>query len=746
VRFPSPFAGRLYRKYVAAFALLIGAVLVAGAVSDLYFSYHEARDAAVALNREKATAAAIRIEQFVREIEQHLAWTNLLPPGTDTAERRRLEFIKLLRQAPAITDAVWMDARGREQLRVSRLAVDRLHSGVDYSLTPAFREAEQHSLYRGPVYFREASEPYMTLAVRAGEGVTLVEVNLKFVRDVIIRASFGRTGHAYVVDRHGLLVSHPDISLVLKRSDLSRLEHVRRALAASRFGSDVPADGNGHDLAGRAVLVAHARVEPPGWTLFVSQQADEAYTPLVAAMWRTAALMALGLLLAVAASALLARRMVRPIQALRQGAERLGSGQLDQRIEVHSGDELEQLAAGFNQMAARLRESYAGLEQKVEARTRELVAANQAKSRFLAAASHDLRQPMHALGLFVAQLNARVTDSESRHLADRIDAAVTALRGLLDALLDVSRLDAGVVTPALTDLQLADVLGRIEAAFDADAADRGLRFRVRPCRLAAHSDPVLLERILINLVANALRYTDHGGILVGCRCRGDRVRVEVWDTGVGIAPGEQMAIFQEFYQVGNIERDRRKGLGLGLAIASRLARLLGGRIDLRSVPGRGSMFAVELPAAKVAAEGAHASAAAPESGRLRGALVLVIDDDTLARESIEGLLRQWECEVAGATDGAQALAVLARLPRPPGAIICDYRLPGEENGLEVIRRCRAQAMQEIPAALISGDTAPERLREARASGIPLLHKPAQPARLRALLEFLLADEPGRARA
>jgi signal transduction histidine kinase/ActR/RegA family two-component response regulator len=541
-----------------------------------------------------------------------------------------------------------------------------------------------------------------------------------------------------VVDASRLLVSHPDISLVLKKTDLSVLPQVQQA------ADQVPGEaGDARDLAGRVVLAASARIEPLGWTVFVEQDAQEAFAPLYASMARTAALMLLGLLLALGASALLARRMVRPIQALQEGAARIGAGALDHRIDIHTGDELETLAEEFDHMAARLRESYAGLEQKIAERTEELVAANRAKSRFLAAASHDLRQPMHALGLFVTQLNNRIKDPENRHLTGRIEAAVTALQGLLDALLDVSRLDAGVVTANFTDFQVSTVLDRIETAFAPDATDRDLHLRVKHCRLPVHSDPVLLERILINLVANALRYTETGGILVGCRRRGERVRIEVWDSGVGIAPEHQQAIFQEFYQIGNPERDRTKGLGLGLSIAARLARLLGGRIDVRSHPGRGSVFAVEVPRAAARPETSPVQTTAGVEELLKDARVLVVDDDALVREALAGLMTQWGCRAMTAANGDQALEQAAQSARPPDAVLCDYRLPGEETGSTVIRRLRERFGPALPAALITGDTAPETLREAKESGIPLLHKPVQPARLRALLEHLVAGRSAR---
>jgi signal transduction histidine kinase/CheY-like chemotaxis protein len=499
-------------------------------------------------------------------------------------------------------------------------------------------------------------------------------------------------------------------------------------------------DGEGRNLAGDAVLGASAFIQPLGWTVFVEQSRQEALAPLYASIQRTLLLGLLGLILALGASAALARRMVNPIRALQEGAARIGAGELEHRIEIRTDDELEALATEFNQMAARLRESYAGLEQRVAERTGELVAANQAKSRFLAAASHDLRQPIHALGLFVAQLNNRVTDPETRHLAGRIKAAVMALQGLLDALLDISRLDAGVVTPVLTAVPVECILERIEAAFALDATERNLRFRIVRSRLFVHSDPILLERILVNLVANAVRYSRQGGVLVGCRRRGTQVRIEVWDTGIGVAPEHQEMIFQEFYQVGNQERDRGKGLGLGLSIAARLARLLGGHIDLRSIPGRGSVFAVQLSRVEAPAATVPRTTDPTLDGTVRDAVVLLVEDDQLVREAIEGLLRQWGCVVVAAGSGDEALAALARDGHPPAAILCDYRLPQGETGIDVIGRLRDRIGSPVPAALVTGDTAPELLSEASDSGLPLLHKPLQPARLRALLEFLVAAD------
>jgi signal transduction histidine kinase/ActR/RegA family two-component response regulator len=731
--------GKLYSKYAAYFVALVSAALIASSGFGLYFSYRETGAALFALQREKAQGAVTRIEQFVHEIEQQVGWS-YSPAIRETAARdqRYLDFLRLLRQAPAVTEVLWLDARGREQLRVSRLGMDRVGGGADFSRDARFIAPRRGNTYFSPVYFHKETEPYMTIAMPSGRdgAVTVAEVNLKFVWDVVSRIRVGETGYAYVVDARGQLVSHPDISLVLQKTDLSALPQVRAALEPPEQPAGAASDpSEGRDRTGRPVLAAFAPIPTLGWVVFVEQPLSEAYAPIYAFMARMGLLLLLGLILSVLAGLLLARHMVTPIKALQTGAAQVGAGALEHRIEVQTGDELEALAGEFNRMAARLQESYTGLERKVEERTRDLAAANQAKSRFLAAASHDLRQPMHALGLFIAQLRGRISDFETLALVGKVEAAVTALQELLDSLLDISRLDAGIVTPTLADFRLQPLLVRLETAFAPQAERKGLRLRAVPTNLAVRSDPVLLERVLLNLLSNAVRYTDRGGIVIGARRRGRRVRIEAWDSGVGIAPEHGEAIFQEFYQLGNPERDRRKGLGLGLAIAARLARLLDSRIDLQSRPGKGSVFAIEIPRGVVDAAAVAAIPVVPTE-ILRDARVLVVDDDALVRDAMASLLAQWDCRVTTAANGDEAVGRLR--DGLPDAVLCDYRLPNGETGVEVIGRLRAVAGPELCAALVTGDTAPERLREARQAGYPLLHKPLQPAKLRALLEQMLA--------
>ncbi|HEY7085531.1 MAG TPA: GAF domain-containing protein [Hyphomicrobiaceae bacterium] len=372
-----PQRGGLFRKYAALLVALVGGSLIVSAAIEMYYSWGESRQALIAVQREKAQGAAAVIEQFVKEIEGQVGWaTGFLPAGSGL-EQRRFDFLRLLRQAPAITEVSYLDADGREQIKVSRLAMDTLASGADLSHEPKFAVARANKRYLSPVYFRKESEPYITLAMTGigrSAGVTVAEVNLKFILDDISRIHVGKAGVAYVVDEHGLLIAHPDIGLVLRKTDLSRLAHVRLALNKLKDGAiDVPAVSLDHS--GREVLTASAPIGSLGWLVFVDLPLSEALQPVYAVLYRTLGVLAGGLLLAALAGVWLARRMVVPISAVAQGAARIGGGDLDYRIDVASGDEVQSLADSFNDMGSRLKAYYAGLERTVGERTRELSAA-----------------------------------------------------------------------------------------------------------------------------------------------------------------------------------------------------------------------------------------------------------------------------------------------------------------------------------------------------------------------------------
>jgi signal transduction histidine kinase len=361
---------RLFPKYAALIIALVAGMLIASGAISLYFSWRENQANLVALQVEKAQGAATRIERYILDIEHQIGWTAFprLDAAGDPVEQRRIEYLKLLRQVPAITEVVWIDGDGREKLRVSRLAMDAVAAGTDLSQEPSFQTAKARRTYFGPVRFRKGTEPYMTIARASGEGgVTMVDVNLKFVWDVVSRIKIGVGGLAYVVDSTGTLIAHPDISLVLKKTDLKSLVQVA-ALDTPNADEITVA----RDLAGHEVLTANARIPALNWTVFVESPRAEAFAPLYASVLRMAGLLAAGLLIAMAASFFLARALVRPIRAIQEGAAKIGAGDLDKRIEVTTGDELEALAEQFNEMGAELKESYSDLERKVEQRTAEL--------------------------------------------------------------------------------------------------------------------------------------------------------------------------------------------------------------------------------------------------------------------------------------------------------------------------------------------------------------------------------------
>jgi signal transduction histidine kinase/ActR/RegA family two-component response regulator len=741
---PPPARGGLFRKYVVMFMAIVILALGINGVSDIWFSYHEQQNLLFRLQREQAKSAADKIEQFLNEITVGLAWETQVSLNDSTFDEWQFDAVRLLRQVPALTEIVQLDATGSEQFRMSREAPDVIASHADHSQEAAFVQAMADKVYYGPVYFIDESQPYMTIAmagVRPEYGVIVGQVNLTFIWDVVSQIQVGKRGRAYVVDQAARLIAHPDISQVLRKTDMSGLAQVQTARVAKSNGlPDQPLQGV--DIEGRRVLSAYAEVTPPGWLVFAELPIDEAYAPLYDSALRSGIVILVALVLAIFAGLLLARRMVVPIRALRDGAVRIGSGDLGQRLSIKTGDELEALGDQFNSMAARLQESYAGLEGKVEERTRQLEAANQAKSRFIAAASHDLRQPLHALGLFVAQLHGRLRAAERSQLIGRIEDALSAMNELFSALLDISKLDAGATTINITVFPVAQLLAHAETTFAGAAREKKLSFRALPSDAWVRSDFILLEQIVFNLITNALRYTRRGGVVVGCRKRGDRLRIEVWDSGIGIAADQHDTIFGEFYRLGEPDRDRRAGLGLGLAIVDRLCRLLDHPIEVKSTVGKGSVFAVTVPLApanKRAIEASIVPRAQPSLSHDK--LVLVIDDDPLVLEGMSGIFRKWGCRVITADSGSNALKAAAEQDDVPDLIISDYHLANGRTGIETIERLRGEFSAPIPAFLISGDTDPATLHEAKVKGFHLLHKPVDPMALRAMFHQAVKPVP-----
>ncbi|MDB5800235.1 MAG: hybrid sensor histidine kinase/response regulator [Rhodocyclales bacterium] len=364
--------------------------------------------------------------------------------------------------------------------------------------------------------------------------------------------------------------------------------------------------------------------------------------------------------------------------------------------------------------------------------------ANTGKTRFLAAASHDLRQPLQSITLLADTLQTETLSPNAEQLVASMREACSSMGELMDELMDYSRIDSGAQQAEFRSFDLSPLLIRIEAEFSPLARQRGLKFKVRHRPLRVLSDPRMVERILRNLVSNAVKYTNRGGVLVACRVRGKQVLMEVWDSGIGIPSDQQEDVFREFYQLDNPERDRRKGLGLGLAIVDGLVRLLGQRLMLRSVQGKGSLFSVALPldtTRPVAHELQRRTQPLLPQNISR---VLVIDNEPIIQQAMSALLTAWGCKALAAASLEDAIA---QLDAPPDAILADYRLLEGRTGIEAIEGLRKHFNLQIPAAVITGDTDPHRLAEARASGFPLLQKPTPSGHLREVLARLLNPAP-----
>lgn len=386
------------------------------------------------------------------------------------------------------------------------------------------------------------------------------------------------------------------------------------------------------------------------------------------------------------------------------------------------------VAAAFNHVRSRF-------EAQLQQRKDEAEAASLAKSRFLAAASHDLRQPAHALGLFVSRLTQLPHDAQAKELVAGVDSAVHALQEMLDAFFDYSRLDAPSMQVQAQAFPVNHLFEQLRTSFEGVAVSKGLRLRIRPSDLWLQTDPVLLYRVLLNLVGNALQHTQKGTVLVICRPgrESTQARIEVWDSGVGIAPEFHQKIFEEFFQVGNPERDRSKGLGLGLSIVARACRLLNVPLRMRSGVGCGSRFCVDVPTTPAQVRIEPTGVAALQGSATFDHLhVLLIEDDALGGVALKGLLESWGCQVTAADTALGAIELVRHAPAPD-LVVSDFRLRGENNGIDAVRMVRESVGFDVAACLISGDTAQEVREQVRAEGLVLLQKPVRPAKLRSVL-------------
>jgi signal transduction histidine kinase len=609
------YQSQLFWKYLAVLVALVGLTLLLSGLVQILASYRENQQMLIRLQQEKAVTAATRIEQFIREVERQVTAAAQAPPaiGPRSPEQRRSDYLRLLRQAPAVTEVSYIDAEGREQDRVSRLAMNVARGGASFADDPRFLVPRSGKVYFSPVYFRNESEPYLTLAVPESgpnAGVTAAEVNLRFIWDVVSRIQIGAAGRAYVADANAQLIAHPDISLVLQKTNLSSLPQVAAATSGATDQTGSQATASGRDLRGRQVLSAYETIDSPRWTVFAEQPLEEAFAPLYAWIGRTAFLLLVGLVLAALASLFLARRMVTPVRALQVGAARIGAGALDQRIEIKTGDELQALAEQFNAMTAQLRDSYATLEQRVEERTRELAeatrqleAADRHKSEFLANMSHELRTPLNAIigfsEVLLERMFGELNEKQEEYLQDILSSGQHLL-ALINDILDLSKVEAGQMELEPSEFSLRDVLESGLTMVRERASRHGisLSLEIQPGLDSIEADERKVKQVVFNLLSNAVKFTPDGGqvrLMARPLGDGDWAEVSVQDTGIGIAPEDQERIFEEFRQVGQSAVRTQEGTGLGLALARRFVELHGGRMWVESTVGAGSTFAFSLP-------------------------------------------------------------------------------------------------------------------------------------------------------
>jgi signal transduction histidine kinase len=777
-----PVRSRLFIKYVALFVGMVSITLLANGASEIWFLNREHEASLVHIAREQADGAAAKISQFVKGIEAQLGWTVQVPWDVSTFAQRRIDAWRLLRQVSAISELEQIDPAGLVQLRISRTEPDEVGSGTDVSREPRFRDALLHKSYYGPVYFRHKSEPYMTLALAGARdaGVSAAEVNLTFMWDVVSMIKVGERGLAYVVDAQGRLIAHPDISMVLRNTDLSGLPQVQAALAAVA-GRASESGQAARDLEGREVLTSYAEIAPLGWLVFVELPIDEAYAPLRTTIIRTVLLLLAALGLALFGGMFLVRKMVVPIETLRAGAARIGSGDLAQRISIKTGDELESLADQFNEMAARLQDSHANLEAQVERRTRQLeqsvaelralgevsqavsstlnpenvlntivakavqlssttagsiyvfdaqqqifdlratygmdaatIAAFAAykmaiseknvamalarqepvqipdfrdepagpmkdlilgsgyrailvapllwqeeiagllvvrrrepgefpkstvdliktfaaqsvqaienarlfseleekslqveiesrhKSQFLANMSHELRTPLNAIlgytELVLDRIYGEIPD-RMRGVMERVQFNGHHLLKLINDVLDLAKIEAGQFTLEMAEYSMKDVVEGVLDAVEPLAGGKRIAVRgeISPNLPLGWGDEGRVRQVLLNLVGNAIKFTDAGEVSVRASAVDHSLLVAVKDTGSGISETDQSRIFDEFQQADSSSIRRKGGTGLGLSIAKRIIEMHGGCIWVESALGEGSTFSFTLPIAQ----------------------------------------------------------------------------------------------------------------------------------------------------
>jgi signal transduction histidine kinase len=602
--------GRLLRRtFVIALILVSGGLITSGAI-ELFLRYREGVQNIEVLQREFAHGAAFKIHHFVKEIEKTmraLAQTkDIMAPAL--SEAYRYQLLKVLNAVPSVTRVAALDGNGREQIELLRLGIVQSEELKDRPSDQGFEQARRGESFYGPVYFVGQSEPYMRIAVPieqfAGDiiGVLTAEVNLKYIWEVISGIKIGRTGYAYVVSREGDLLAHTDISLVLQRRNLKELSQVQAALAGAPVAFMPQLN-----LVGEKVFPTFALIPELGWVVLVEQPTGEVYALLYPSIFRTAALLLLGLGMAFVASLLIGRRVVRPVEVLREGAAQIGAGALDHRIDVRTGDELEGLAEEFNRMAAHLQESYTNLEQKVAQRTQQLgnlnarlEEASRLKSQFLANVNHELRTPLSGV-LGYGRLLLRKTEGQiDEAQTENIHKLLNTTEHLLDSinsLLDLAKIEAGGMEFRAEPVKMDELINGATATIEPMLEDGDVQLirDIAPGIPTLNTDQEKLRQIVLNLLSNAAKFTERGEIKISTSQENGSLKLVVSDTGIGIEKGELEDIFEEFHRCDVPGTRKYGGSGLGLAIVKKFVNFLGGDVGVESEVGKGSVFTVTLP-------------------------------------------------------------------------------------------------------------------------------------------------------
>jgi len=679
---------------------------------------------------------------------------------------------------------VWRDSELKELER--RIEAD----SFDPRVRPWFRKAEKGLIWTSPYIFFSSGKPGVSTAYPlilpdgTKKGVVGVDIELDQLSSFLGELDLGDSGSAFILGQSGEVIAFSNPKLMAQKGDGSKtmprfknIEELADPVSKEAYHSfvkkvrSVGEDGitfTSFRVGGETHHGAFIQFPNPAWPWTIGIYLPEGdflggvkqalYANIMIALFIT--------LVAIFAGLLIARSITRPIMELRDKATAMAKGEFDVNLEGESAfketadmiDSFRGMIKGLREYENKnkeltdgLKESRSGLEVMVAERTRELLLAKemaedatQAKSRVLAAASHDLRQPLQALTLFVETLAMTSKDEKQHRLVGKINATVEALDGMLELLLDISKLDAGLIHSKMTTVDLGSILERLADEFQPLGEVSGLQLKfVLPRDCQVFSDRVLVERILRNLLTNAMRYTNEGRILIGCRRDGKKVRVEVWDTGVGIAEDQLTKIFRDFYQVGNLARDRRKGFGLGLSIVSRLSMLIDADLDVKSTLGKGSVFSISLPLAEDEAENLPVLDAVPHVTKMirrEGGTVLVIDDEPDILAGMSELIELWGHNVIAVMSSGDALDAISDPAQVPDLIIADYRLGGGDRGDWTIERIRKAFGAKIPGVLVTGDTTPEMLAEADEVELTVLHKPVPTHQLRQLIEDVVGTK------